>query len=73
MFACIRLAQPVADTDKTAQDITRYCLDQLAYYKAPGYVAFVSDLLSVNRRLLEDIQYRLKRRDYYKSHDKSQG
>ena len=27
-------------------------------------VAFVSDLLSVNRRLLEDIQYRLKRRDY---------
>ena len=30
-------------------------------------VAFVSDLLSVNRRLLEDIQYRLKRRDYAKS------
>ena len=32
-------------------------------------VAFLSDLLSVNRRLLEDIQYRLKKKDYDEESD----
>ncbi len=27
-------------------------------------VAFLSDLLSVNRRLLEDIQYRMKKKEF---------
>lgn len=27
-----------------AEQITRWCLDQLAYYKAPGYIAFVAEL-----------------------------
>ena len=27
-----------------AQDIVRWCLERLAYYKAPGYVAFVDAL-----------------------------
>ena len=27
-----------------AESIVRHALDQLAYYKAPGYVAFVQDL-----------------------------
>jgi multisubunit Na+/H+ antiporter MnhC subunit len=30
-------------------------------------VAFLSDLQSVNRRLMEDIQYRLKRKEYRKA------
>jgi acyl-CoA synthetase (AMP-forming)/AMP-acid ligase II len=42
VFACI-----VARQDKgpeVAQDIVSWCLTQLAYYKAPGFVAFVDDL-----------------------------
>jgi glycosyltransferase involved in cell wall biosynthesis len=33
-------------------------------------VAFMADLLAVNRRLLEDIQYRLKRRNFHQVHSK---
>jgi acyl-CoA synthetase (AMP-forming)/AMP-acid ligase II len=44
VFACIKLKKPMADKDHTAADIVRYCLGQLAYYKAPGYIAFVDDL-----------------------------
>jgi acyl-coenzyme A synthetase/AMP-(fatty) acid ligase len=44
VFACIKLAAPITDPDQVAQDIMRYCLDQLAYYKAPGYIAFVPEL-----------------------------
>lgn len=32
-------------------------------------VAFLADLLSVNRRLMEDIQYRLKRKNFFKESD----
>jgi acyl-CoA synthetase (AMP-forming)/AMP-acid ligase II len=42
VFACI-----VTNTDPTetlARDITAWCVDRLAYYKAPGYIAFVPDL-----------------------------
>jgi acyl-CoA synthetase (AMP-forming)/AMP-acid ligase II len=39
VFACIVLRAPA-----TAQQITEWCLTQLAYYKAPGYVAFVDAL-----------------------------
>lgn len=49
VFACIVLAEnaPVpAGTDyvKLANDITTWCLTQLAYYKAPGYIAFLEIL-----------------------------
>ena len=39
VFACLT----VSDGTR-AEDIVRWCLDQMAYYKAPGYVAFVDDL-----------------------------
>jgi acyl-CoA synthetase (AMP-forming)/AMP-acid ligase II len=42
VFACI-----VTNADPTeilAQDITAWCVDRLAYYKAPGYIAFVTEL-----------------------------
>ncbi len=44
VFACITLARPGDDPKRLAHDITRFCLEQLAYYKAPGYIAFVPDL-----------------------------
>jgi acyl-CoA synthetase (AMP-forming)/AMP-acid ligase II len=44
VFACV-VVQPdtVADT-ALAQDIVAFCLTRLAYYKAPGYVAFVASV-----------------------------
>jgi acyl-coenzyme A synthetase/AMP-(fatty) acid ligase len=42
VFACL-----VVDRDATpelAQEIANWCLTQLAYYKAPGFIAFVDEL-----------------------------
>ena len=46
VLACVvtREALPAAQRAALAQDLVRHCLDQLAYYKAPGYVAFVEAL-----------------------------
>lgn len=41
VFACLQVDDPSA---KLATDITQWCLSQLAYYKAPGYIAFVQSL-----------------------------
>lgn len=40
VLACIMLRDQTA----TAQDIVAWCLTQMAYYKAPGYIAFVDEL-----------------------------
>ncbi len=44
--ACIIPSRPINETERlaAAEAIVDYCLDQLAYYKAPGYVAFVDTL-----------------------------
>ena len=42
VFACI-VARDEA-SPALAEAITIWCLDQLAYYKAPGYIAFVSEI-----------------------------
>ena len=46
VLALVVPAQPIMDTalHAAAGDITKFCLAQLAYYKAPGYVAFVERL-----------------------------
>ena len=45
VLACVIAAQPIGtDAEAAAADITTFCLQQLAYYKAPGYVAFVDSL-----------------------------
>ncbi|MBX3642250.1 MAG: AMP-binding protein [Rubrivivax sp.] len=46
VLACIvrRDAQPDEDLPALATQITQHALQQLAYYKAPGYVAFVDAL-----------------------------
>ncbi len=42
VFACIVTnADPTADLART---ITAWCVDRLAYYKAPGFIAFVTEL-----------------------------
>lgn len=42
VFACLVI--DTAGSEKLAHDIVGWCLTELAYYKAPGYVAFVADL-----------------------------
>jgi acyl-coenzyme A synthetase/AMP-(fatty) acid ligase len=46
VLACVVLRDSIASDalDVLAADITRHALGQLAYYKAPGYVAFVDAL-----------------------------
>ena len=47
VFACIRPKGGSADSgdaQSLAEDLVRYCLKLLAYFKAPGYVAFVDAL-----------------------------
>jgi acyl-CoA synthetase (AMP-forming)/AMP-acid ligase II len=44
VFACVVVQPGVAAGAALAQDIVGFCLTRLAYYKAPGYVAFVADV-----------------------------
>jgi acyl-CoA synthetase (AMP-forming)/AMP-acid ligase II len=44
VFACIVAKNSAADPAALAQEITQWCLTQLAYYKAPGFIAFVEAL-----------------------------
>jgi acyl-coenzyme A synthetase/AMP-(fatty) acid ligase len=46
VFACIvpRGALAPSERDAVARNIVAHALEQLAYYKAPGYVAFVDAL-----------------------------
>ena len=44
VFACIVTEQDHRGGDALAAEIVNWCLSRLAYYKAPGYVAFVPAL-----------------------------
>jgi acyl-CoA synthetase (AMP-forming)/AMP-acid ligase II len=44
VLACIVLNQDVEDRRAMAADLVRFSLEKLAYFKAPGYVAFVDEL-----------------------------
>jgi acyl-CoA synthetase (AMP-forming)/AMP-acid ligase II len=46
VLACVMTREPLASEalDETAAALTQLCLAQLAYFKAPGYVAFVEAL-----------------------------
>lgn len=44
VFACIVPKDTGADLAVLAREITEWCLTQLAYYKAPGFIAFVEAL-----------------------------
>ena len=47
VFACIRPAGSsgkTADSEALARELVRHCLERLAYFKAPGFVAVVQEL-----------------------------
>ncbi|MEE9333343.1 MAG: AMP-binding protein [Granulosicoccaceae bacterium] len=61
VFACLKVDQPSADK---AVAITTWCLEQMAYYKAPGYIAFVEQLpltttQKIQRAALKDLAIEL--------------
>ncbi|MFK7858802.1 MAG: AMP-binding protein [Granulosicoccus sp.] len=41
VFACLKVSDPGAGK---AKEIMAWCLEQMAYYKAPGYIAFIDRL-----------------------------
>ena len=47
VFACVRAADCGVDSahpETLARELVRHCLDRLAYFKAPGFVALVDEL-----------------------------
>lgn len=44
VMACVVLAPEHAPTQSTALSIQDWCLERLAYFKAPGHVAFLAEL-----------------------------
>lgn len=44
VFACVQWGSPDTADETSARSLVDWCLDQLAYYKAPGYVASVDAL-----------------------------
>lgn len=44
VFACVVPADDHQPGDRLAEDIAAYCREQLAYYKAPGWVLFLDDM-----------------------------
>ncbi len=62
VFACIDFEAPPANADDreaTAAELVRWCIARLAYFKAPGYIAFVDGLpvtstQKIHRRALKE-------------------
>jgi acyl-CoA synthetase (AMP-forming)/AMP-acid ligase II len=44
VLAAVVPREPIADTGRAAHDLVGWCLSRLAYYTAPGYVAFIEAL-----------------------------
>jgi acyl-CoA synthetase (AMP-forming)/AMP-acid ligase II len=54
VMACVLLRNPVAAADRArlARDLLSFCMERLAYYKAPGYVVFLEELpLTVTEKI----------------------
>jgi acyl-CoA synthetase (AMP-forming)/AMP-acid ligase II/acetyl-CoA acetyltransferase len=52
VFACVVLREGVSASLETAVGLQARCLQSMAYYKAPGYVAFLADLPQTASKIL---------------------
>jgi acyl-CoA synthetase (AMP-forming)/AMP-acid ligase II len=64
VMVCVIPAATIEDREAAARDLVRWSLERLAYYKAPGYVAFVEALpltatAKVQRGNLRDLAHGL--------------
>jgi acyl-CoA synthetase (AMP-forming)/AMP-acid ligase II len=73
VFACVEIDTPLIDAkdrEGAAQALVQWCMARLAYFKAPGYVAFVDQLpvtstQKIHRRALKNLVAELvARREY---------
>ncbi len=73
VFACVEMDTPLTDSkdrEGAAQALVQWCMARLAYFKAPGYVAFLDQLpvtstQKIHRRALQELVAELvSRRDY---------
>ena len=60
VLACIVLRDPVPDPAAFARDLVGWCKERMAYYKAPGWVALVTELPltgtnKIQRGVLKDL------------------
>jgi acyl-CoA synthetase (AMP-forming)/AMP-acid ligase II len=73
VFACVEAGvtfKGVEDREAAAEALVRWCVERLAYFKAPGYVAFVDGLpvtatQKIHRRALKDLVADLFSRGQY--------
>jgi len=61
VFACLKVTDP---SPNLANDITQWALERMAYYKVPGYIAFVDGLpltptQKIQRKALKELASRL--------------
>jgi crotonobetaine/carnitine-CoA ligase len=56
VMACVVAMPGVARDAATAEDLVRWCLDRLAYYKAPGWVRFVETLPTTGTQKVQKAQ-----------------
>ena len=58
VLACVVLERRSAADRETALSIQDWCLERLAYFKAPGYVAFLDELPVTSTNKVQKAQAR---------------
>ena len=56
VFACIVLADGLAGTQEQAEALFEHCIENLAYFKAPGYMLFVETLPTTGTQKVQKTQ-----------------
>lgn len=56
VFACIVLADGLAGTQEQAEVLFEHCIENLAYFKAPGYMLFVDTLPTTGTQKVQKTQ-----------------
>ena len=56
VFACIVLSGAMAGTQQQAEVLFEHCIENLAYFKAPGYILFVETLPTTGTQKVQKTQ-----------------
>jgi acyl-CoA synthetase (AMP-forming)/AMP-acid ligase II len=56
VMACVVTMPGVAHDRATAERLVRWCLDRLAYFKAPGWILFVDSLPTTGTQKVQKAQ-----------------
>lgn len=67
VFAVLVPHAPIADPEAAAREITTWALTQLAYYKPPGYIAFVNTIPVTSTNKIQRASLRQIAQDLHRS------